>query len=103
MIIYQTLSVFSIIGLFAIAMPCCWKKVSASQFTLFMTIANIGRLAGAALIVPIKTAFGWEYAVITFSVLIALLQIPVILITQFQLYSRYVSNTPFSLLEETPL
>lgn len=88
MIIYQTLSVFSIIGLFAIAMQCCWKKVSASQFTLFMTIANIGRLAGAALIVPIKTAFGWEYTVLTFSFLIALLWI----ILQFLDVNKHVTQ-----------
>lgn len=75
MIIFEILSVFCIIGMFAIAMQCCWKKVSASQFTLFMTIANLGRLFGAALIAPINTAYGWEITVLSFSGLIVLLWI----------------------------
>jgi len=77
MITYQILSVFCVIGIFAIAMQCCWKKVSASQFTLFMTIGNIGRLAGAALIVPLKASFSWEYTVLAFSVLIIIMWITI--------------------------
>jgi len=75
LIIYQMLYVFCMIGIFAIAMQCCWKKVSASQFTLFMTISNIGRLVGAALIVPIKASFSWEYTVLSFSILIIIMWI----------------------------
>ncbi len=88
MIVYEILYTFSIIGFFAIAMQCCWKKVSASQFTLYMTISNLGRLAGAALIVPINTAFGWEYTVLTFSLLIALLWISL----QFLNISKHVAQ-----------
>lgn len=71
MIIYNVLYTFSCIGVFAIAMQCCWKKVSASQFTLYMTVANLGRIALAALIGPIKEYFSWEITLFAFAVMIA--------------------------------
>ena len=71
MIVYQILYVFACIGIFAIAMECCWKKVSASQFTLYMTLGNLGRIAGAKLIGPIKDAWSWEYTIILFALMIA--------------------------------
>jgi PAT family beta-lactamase induction signal transducer AmpG len=70
MIVYKMLSVFATIGVFAIAMQCCWKKVSASQFTLYMTISNLGRIAGAALIGPIKKQFSWEFTLFAFAIMI---------------------------------
>ena len=70
MIIYNVLYTFSCIGVFAIAMQCCWKKVSASQFTLYMTVANLGRIALAALIGPIKQYFSWEFTLFAFAVMI---------------------------------
>jgi PAT family beta-lactamase induction signal transducer AmpG len=71
MIGYQVLYVFSSIGIFATAMECCWKKVSATQFTLYMTIANLGRIAGAKLIGPVKNQLSWEYTLFLFSIMIA--------------------------------
>ncbi len=72
MIVYQLLFVFACIGVFAISMQCCWKKVSASQFTLYMTIGNLGRIAGAKLIGPLKNQLNWEYTIFCFAVMIAL-------------------------------
>jgi PAT family beta-lactamase induction signal transducer AmpG len=72
MIIYQIFFVFTCIGLFANAMEFCWKKVSASQFTLYMTIGNLGRIAGAKLIGPIKLSFSWEYTILSFTVIFAI-------------------------------
>jgi len=71
MIGYQVLYVFSSIGIFATAMECCWKKVSATQFTLYMTISNLGRIAGAKLIGPVKNQLSWEYTIFLFSIMIA--------------------------------
>jgi MFS transporter, PAT family, beta-lactamase induction signal transducer AmpG len=71
MIIYQSLYVFCCIGLFAISMECCWKKVSASQFTLYMTIGNLGRIVGAKLIGAAKDQLSWEYTICIFTILIA--------------------------------
>ena len=69
MIIEQALYVFASIGMFAMAMQCCWKKVSASQFTLYMTIANLGRIVGAYLIGPFKNMFSWEYTLFAFAIM----------------------------------
>ncbi|RYY08735.1 MAG: MFS transporter, partial [Chitinophagaceae bacterium] len=71
MIIYQVLYVFATIGVFATAMQCCWKKISATQFTLYMTISNIGRIVGAKLIGPMTSSFNWEYTFLSFSIFIA--------------------------------
>ncbi len=67
MVIYSILNTFATIGVFAIGMQCCWKKVSASQFTLYMTISNIGRIALAALIGPIQSNFNWEITILAFA------------------------------------
>lgn len=67
MVAYQILYVFACIGLFAIAMQCCWKKVSASQFTIYMTLGNLGRIAGAKLIGPVKDQLNWDYTVLAFA------------------------------------
>jgi MFS transporter, PAT family, beta-lactamase induction signal transducer AmpG len=72
MIIYNVLNVFTSIGIFALAMECCWKKVSASQFTLYMTLGNLGRIALAALIGPINSNFSWQSTLFAFAIMIAL-------------------------------
>lgn len=71
MILYQLLFVFTSIGVFATAMQCCWKKVSATQFTLYMTISNLGRIAGAKSIGVIKTHFNWQFTLLAFAVMFA--------------------------------
>ncbi|MDQ3141908.1 MAG: MFS transporter [Bacteroidota bacterium] len=71
MVVYQVLYVFACIGIFAIAMECCWKKVSASQFTLYMTLGNLGRIVGAKLIGPVKDQLSWEYTIFMFAIMIA--------------------------------
>lgn len=72
MILYNIMYTFACIGIFAIAMQCCWKKVSASQFTLYMTLGNLGRIALAALIGPITSNFSWQVSLLAFAVMIAL-------------------------------
>ncbi|HPH92743.1 MAG TPA: MFS transporter [Ferruginibacter sp.] len=71
MILYQLLFVFTSIGIFATAMQCCWKKVSATQFTMYMAIANLGRTAGAKCIGPMKLHFSWQYTLIAFALMFA--------------------------------
>lgn len=72
MIAYNILFTFSCIGIFAIAMLFCWKKVSASQFTLYMTLSNLGRLALAALVGPITTNYNWQIALLSFSIMLGI-------------------------------
>lgn len=70
-VVYRWLNAFAKIGVFAIAMQFCSKKVSASQFTFYMTIGAVGSLAGAALIGPIKNHFSWEITFLSFIIMLA--------------------------------
>lgn len=73
MVVYVILNVFATIGIFAFAMQCCWKKVSASQFTLYMTICNLGRIALAALIGPVRAHFNWEISLLGYPIFILII------------------------------
>ncbi|WP_290791604.1 MFS transporter [Flavihumibacter sp. UBA7668] len=72
MLAYNLLYTFSCIAVFAIAMQCCWKKVSASQFTLYMTVANLGQIVFSGFIGPIKSVFGWELSLFAFALIIGI-------------------------------
>jgi PAT family beta-lactamase induction signal transducer AmpG len=54
----------------ATAMQVCWKRVSALQFTFFMTLANAGMAAGAALVGFLRTHFGWQVIFLVFMVMV---------------------------------
>ncbi|MEC5165656.1 PAT family beta-lactamase induction signal transducer AmpG [Flavobacterium sp. PL11] len=71
-IVYRLINAFAKIGVFAIAMQCCSKNISASQFTIFMTMGAVGSIAGAFLIGPIKDNFDWNNTFIFFGAFIAL-------------------------------
>lgn len=71
-ITYRWLNAFAKIGVYAIAMQCCSKKVSASQFTFYMTLGSLGSMAGATLIGPMKENFSWDVTFFLFVVLLAL-------------------------------
>ena len=71
-VVYRWLNAFAKIGVYAIAMQCCSRKVSASQFTFYMTIGALGSMVGATLIGPIKDHFGWEIPFAAFVAMIAL-------------------------------
>ena len=65
-ITYRLFNAFAKIGVFAIAMQCCSRNVSASQFTLYMTFGATGSIAGSALIGPIKNNFNWDISFLFF-------------------------------------
>ena len=71
-ITYRSLNSFAKIGVFAIAMQLCSKNVSASQFTLFMTMGATGSIAGAFLLGPIKEHFNWSNTFIFFEIFLAM-------------------------------
>ena len=71
MLVFNTLFTFAAIALFATAMQCCWKRISALQFTLFMAIYNLGQTVGAALIGPLRANLSWPYTLLSFSALAA--------------------------------
>ncbi len=77
-IAYYILFTFLNIAIFAAAMELCWKRISATQFTLYMAIANIGRATGAGMLGGIKDFFEvWEYVIIVIA-LFALIMIVLI-------------------------
>ncbi len=69
MALYYVFYVFISIACFAIGMELCWCRVSATQFTLYMAISNMGRALGASLLGPLKENFGWEYAILAVGIL----------------------------------
>ena len=65
---YYILQTFLYIAIFATAMELCWKRISATQFTLYMAINNIGRAAGAGFLGEIKSFFQtWEYVILIYA------------------------------------
>lgn len=69
MIVYRSLFVFTSICVFATAMHFCWKKVSATQFTLYMAISNLGRIVGAKALGPVKLHFSWTHTLLAFGIM----------------------------------
>jgi PAT family beta-lactamase induction signal transducer AmpG len=47
------------ISVFSVAMGLCWKRVAATQFTLYMTISNLGLSTGSAILGLVKSAGGY--------------------------------------------
>ncbi len=58
-ILYYLLYTLATIATFAIGMKLCWEKVSASQFTIYMTLNNIGTSFGAWLLGILTVNFEW--------------------------------------------
>ena len=48
------------IAFFALMMTMCWKRVAATQFSLYMAIANMGLAGGAALLGPMQQWLGYS-------------------------------------------
>jgi PAT family beta-lactamase induction signal transducer AmpG len=71
--LFYTLVTFSTIAIFASAMQLCWKRIAATQFTLYMAISNLGISAGAAILGPMRSFMPWEYVVLAFVVFAAVM------------------------------
>ncbi|MEJ2103207.1 MAG: MFS transporter [Ignavibacteriaceae bacterium] len=65
---FYILITFSTIAIFASAMQLCWKRVAATQFTLYMAISNLGLAAGAAIMGQLKLVLDWEYVILSYIV-----------------------------------
>ncbi|HCY75544.1 MAG TPA: hypothetical protein DHV28_06450 [Ignavibacteriales bacterium] len=65
-ICFYILLTFTNIAIFASAMQLCWKRVSATQFTLYMAISNLGLAAGAALMGQLKGFLDWQFVILTY-------------------------------------
>jgi PAT family beta-lactamase induction signal transducer AmpG len=62
---YFVLDTFILIAIFATAMQLCWKRISATQFTLYMAISNVGLSVGAAILGPLKESLNWEFVILS--------------------------------------
>jgi PAT family beta-lactamase induction signal transducer AmpG len=58
---YQVFNVLMTIVIFAIAMQLCWKQIAATQFTLYMTIANLGQSLGSYIFGYSEQFLDWQY------------------------------------------
>ena len=56
LMLFVTAQTLATIAFFATCMALCWKRVAAVQFGLFMAIANLGLMAGSALMGPLVEA-----------------------------------------------
>lgn len=63
---FYVLITFGTIAIFASAMQLCWKRISATQFTLYMAISNLGLAAGAAIMGQLKGFFNWEFVILAY-------------------------------------
>ncbi len=68
--VYSILRTLIYIGVLALAMHLCWKRISAMQFTFCMTIFNAGLACGAALLGWLRSYFDWQALFFTFSAMI---------------------------------
>ena len=79
------------IAIFAAAMQLCWKRISATQFTLYMAISNLGLAAGAALMGQLKNMFDWEYIFLTY-ILFAAIMLVLIRFVKFDKHQKRVDE-----------
>jgi PAT family beta-lactamase induction signal transducer AmpG len=47
-------------------MHLCWKRVAATQFTLYMAISNLGLATGAAIMGQLKNFLNWENVMLAY-------------------------------------
>jgi len=70
-ILFYIFITFNTIAIFATAMRLCWKRVAATQFTLYMAISNLGLAVGAGIIGPLKEIFDWKFVILCYVVFAA--------------------------------
>ena len=58
------------IGVLALAMQLCWKRISAMQFTFCMTVFNGALAAGAAFMGLLRNYFGWQTIFVVFTCMV---------------------------------
>lgn len=63
---YQTVYTFAMVAYLAVSMNLCWKRVAATQFTLYMAIGNMGRAVGSSLLGPARAEFNWQGTFLVF-------------------------------------
>ncbi len=98
-LIYYSLYTLFNIALFASAMHLCWKRVSATQFTIYMAIANMGLATGASFLGPLKANFDWEYVIISF-VIFAVIMIFFLQFVNFKPHLKHIEELELNFIEK---
>jgi PAT family beta-lactamase induction signal transducer AmpG len=97
---FYILLTFTYIAIFASAMQLCWKRVAATQFTLYMAISNLGLAAGAALLGPLKDLFNWEYVILCY-ILFAGVMLILIRFINFEKHQKRVDDLELKYLDNS--
>ena len=98
-ICFYLLVTFTTIAIFASAMQLCWKRVSATQFTLYMAISNLGLAAGAALMGQLKGFLDWQYTILAY-IIFAGVMLVLIRFIHFEKHQKRVDEIEFQYLEK---
>lgn len=90
-LLYYLITTFLSIAEFATAMHLCWKTIAATQFTLFMASANIGRSVGSGLVGVLKERMSWDY-IFFITALIPLVALILIQFINFEKHKKAIKN-----------
>ncbi len=96
---FYVLITFTTIAIFASAMQLCWKRVAATQFTLYMAISNLGLAAGAAVMGQLKGFLDWEYVILVY-IIFALVMLVLIRFINFEKHQKRVDELELQYLEK---
>lgn len=91
---FYILLTFTTIAIFASAMQLCWKRISVTQFTLYMAISNLGLAAGAALMGQLKGFLNWEFVILSY-IIFAGVMLVLIRFINFEKHQRRVDELEF--------
>lgn len=83
---YEALYTFMMVAYLAISMNLCWKRVAATQFTLYMAIGNMGRAVGSSILGPVREHFDWPGTFLVFGgfIMLAVLLIQLVHLPRHQ-------------------
>jgi len=91
--------IFTTIASFTVCMSHCWKRVSATQFTLYMTLSNLGRSAGSGAAGYAGEYLGW-YATISIAVTLLLVTIFLVGLIRMSLQVKVIDRLETEALKE---
>jgi PAT family beta-lactamase induction signal transducer AmpG len=96
---FYILITFTTIAIFASAMQLCWKRISATQFTLYMAISNLGLAAGAALMGQLKGFLDWKFVILSY-IIFAGVMLVLIRFIHFEKHQKRVDELELQYLEK---
>ena len=96
---FYVLITFTTIAIFASAMQLCWKRVAATQFTLYMAISNLGLAAGAAIMGQLKGLLNWEYVILAY-IIFAVAMLILMRFINFEKHQKRVDELELLYLEK---